>query len=147
MNLPPENPPHEDDVEDIEVKAEGATLEAKDMFSHRPLPFIIGTDPFNEDEYVGLMEEEEEEEEIIEEQPEPSSGEGAAVIPDAPAAPMIQRDGGASDFSSDEEDDHGFSSDEEDKSARKKRVGLPLFLLILILKLTHLGLFVASPND
>jgi len=63
-----ENPTPEADVEDIAVHAEGATLEAKDMFSHRPLPFIIGTEPFFEDEYVGLMEEEEEEEEIIEEQ-------------------------------------------------------------------------------
>jgi len=67
-STPAENPTPEADVEDVAVHAEGATLEAKDMFSHRPLPFIIGTEPFFEDEFVGLMEEEEEEEEIIEEQ-------------------------------------------------------------------------------
>jgi hypothetical protein len=119
---PTDKPTPEEDVEDIDIKAEGATLEPKDMFSHRPLPFIIGTDPFHEDEYIGLMEEEEEEEEIIEEQPAPTAP--APAHPDADesaASGMMARQGEDSDLSEDEEEEEDRFSDEE-QVVRPKRV-------------------------
>ena len=41
--------------EDEDEKPKPPTLEAKDPFLHRPLPFVIGTRPFMDDDFIGLF--------------------------------------------------------------------------------------------
>jgi len=62
---------HEEETEDGEQ--ERPTKKARkesDIYSRHPLPAIIGTKEFNEDEYCGLVVEEEDEDEGVESEPE-----------------------------------------------------------------------------
>ena len=102
---PPGDDEDEDDDDDEQFEPE-ITLEARDPYAKRKLPFIIGTPAFLQDDLVGLEEEveEEAEEEVDDEAPDEEGGDD-------------DDEAGDNSDSDSESDSEGDSESDEDSDA------------------------------